>query len=214
MRRTERLFAIAEYLRGRRTGVTAEQLAERFGVTLRTIYRDLASLKDAELPLVADRGRGGGYALDKSYHLPPINLNAREAAVLISAGSWLREMRVLPFARTLDAAVDKIRAALSISSQRDLLRHLDSLRYVGVPAKPTALAIREAVERAWFEHSALEIRYLGSDNVLAKRRVRLDQIVMDRSETLLNCTDLDKGAPRQFRMHRIHRAAILSLGRD
>ena len=210
MRRTERLFAIAEYLRGRRTGVTAEQLAERFGVTLRTIYRDLASLKDAELPLKADRGRGGGYALDKSYNLPPINLTAREAAVLISAGKWLAEMRVLPFARTLESAIDKIRAALSASSQRDLLAHLETLKYVGVPAKPTTPPIRDAIEQAWFERSVLEIQYLGSDNILTTRRIRLDQIIMDRSETLLNCVDLEKNAPRQLKMHRIHRARIVA----
>ena len=51
MQRTERLFALTEYLRGRRTGVTAEALAERFGVTLRTIYRDLDTLRMAALPL-------------------------------------------------------------------------------------------------------------------------------------------------------------------
>ena len=45
MRRRERLFALTEYLRGRRTGVTAQELAERFSVTIRTIYRDLDSLR-------------------------------------------------------------------------------------------------------------------------------------------------------------------------
>ena len=53
MQRTERLFALAEYLRGRRTGVTAEALAERFGVTVRTIYRDLDTLRAAALPVSA-----------------------------------------------------------------------------------------------------------------------------------------------------------------
>src|SRR5919108_3271198 len=97
MRRTERLFALAEYLRSRRTGVTAEVLAERFGVTKRTIYRVLDALRAASLPVGAERGRGGGYALDRSYTLPPVNFTAREAALLIRAGTWLAEMRVLPF---------------------------------------------------------------------------------------------------------------------
>jgi predicted DNA-binding transcriptional regulator YafY len=87
MRRTQRLFALTEYLRGRRTGVTAEALASRFGVTVRTIYRDLDALRDADLPLGAERGRGGGYALDKSYSLPPVNFTAREAALIIAMGA-------------------------------------------------------------------------------------------------------------------------------
>src|ERR1700704_6229906 len=115
MRRTERLFALAEYLRGRRTGVTAEILAERFGVTVRTIYRDLDALRDASLPLHADRGRGGGYALDRNYTLPPVNFTAREAALLVAVAGWATSMRFLPFADTLEGAVDKVRGALTSS---------------------------------------------------------------------------------------------------
>src|SRR5260370_20469254 len=103
---------MAEYLRGRRTGTTADAIAERFGVTVRTAYRDLTSLRDAELPLVADRGRGGGYALDRNYTLPPVNFNTREAAVLISAGEWLAHMRGLPVRATRASALDKVRSAL------------------------------------------------------------------------------------------------------
>ena len=90
MRRAARLFAIAEHLRSRRTGTTAEALAERFGVTVRTIYRDLDSLRDAELPLRAERGRGGGYALDRAYTLPPVNFNPREAALLVAVADYHR----------------------------------------------------------------------------------------------------------------------------
>src|SRR5438270_3744512 len=84
MRKKSRLFALAEALRARRTGVTAQELADRFGVTLRTIYRDLEALQDAGMPIKADRGRGGGYALDKTYQLPPVNFTAREAALLVA----------------------------------------------------------------------------------------------------------------------------------
>ena len=60
VQRTARLFALAEHLRARRTGVTAEELAELFGVTVRTIYQpDLDALRDAHLPLHAERGREG-----------------------------------------------------------------------------------------------------------------------------------------------------------
>ena len=136
MNRKTRLFALAEALRARRTGVTAEQLADRFGVTVRTIYRDLATLQDAGLPLRADRGRGGGYALDKSYQLPPINLTAREAALLVALGRMASQQRLLPFTDNLEAALDKVRGALSTSAQRELLGLLDKLQFVGVPALP------------------------------------------------------------------------------
>src|SRR5215510_92427 len=111
MRRTERLFALAEHLRGRRTGVTAEALAERFGVTVRTIYRDLDALRAASMPLAAERGPGGGFALDRSYSLPPVNFTAREAALLVALGRFAVDMRLMPFSETLESGLDKVRAA-------------------------------------------------------------------------------------------------------
>lgn len=188
--------------------MTAAALAERFGVTLRTIYRDLDSLRAAELPLVAERGRGGGYALERDYSMPPVNFSAREAAVLISAGRWLAQMRVLPFTRTLEAAIDKVQAALSRSAQRELLGRMESLQFVGVPAPPSPAEVREAIERAWFEGRPLKIRYEGSRGP-SERTVRIRQIVMERGETLLNCEDLDLGAGRQFRLDRIVAASVV-----
>lgn len=209
MRRRERLFAITEYLRGRRSGVTAEALAERFGVTLRTIYRDLDSLRDAELPVRADRGRGGGFALDRAYTLPPVNFSPREAALLVSLGNFATQMRLLPFAETLEGALDKVRGALSASAQRELIALMEQIRFVGVPAHPIAPAVRRAVEQAWFEKQPLRIRYEGADHVVSTRVVRLVSVVLERTVTLLNCDDLDKGEPRQFRLDRIIEAAVV-----
>jgi predicted DNA-binding transcriptional regulator YafY len=209
MRRRERLFAIAEHLRARRTGTTAEALAERFGVTIRTIYRDLDSLRDAELPLKADRGRGGGYALDRAYTLPPVNFSPREAALLVTLGQFATQMRLLPFAETLEGALDKVRGALSASAQRELIGLMDEIRFVGVPAHAVPAAVRRAVEQAWFERQPLRIKYRGADQVVTTRAVRIVSVVLERAETLLNCDDLDKGERRQFRLDRILAAEVV-----
>ncbi|ABC83666.1 helix-turn-helix transcriptional regulator [Anaeromyxobacter dehalogenans] len=203
MDRQARLFAIAEYLRGRRTGVTAAQIAERFGVTLRTVYRDLDALRSADLPLHAEQGRGGGYALDRHYALPPINLSAREAAVLVALGAYAARMRLLPFAETLEAALDKVRGALSASAQRELLKVLDGLQFVGVPAMPAAAAVRRAVEEAWFGGTALRVRYRRSDESTSERTVKVAGVIMERHATLVHCVDVDTGEARHYRLDRI-----------
>jgi predicted DNA-binding transcriptional regulator YafY len=210
VKKTARLFALAEHLRARRTGVTAEQLAERFDVTVRTIYRDLDALRDASMPLVAERGRGGGYALDRAYSLPPVNFTAREAALLVAAGRFLVDMRVLPFIDTLGGALDKVRAALPAAMQRELDQQLKTLEFVGIPARAATAEVRAAVERAWFERRHLRIRYRDADGVPTTRVVRLAAVVMDRAETFLNCDDLDKGARRQFRLDRIEWAEVVA----
>lgn len=209
MKRTERLFALAEYLRGRRTGVTAEVLAERFEVTIRTIYRDLDALRAASLPLAAERGRGGGYALDRSYSLPPVNFTAREAAVLVALGRFAAEMRLIPFTDTLGSALDKVRAALSTSAQRDLLARLKELAFSGVPALPSKKGVRAAVERAWFEQQPLRIVYVGSNLIETERTVQIRGVHMDRHETRIDAVDTCTNERRPFRLDRIVRAEVV-----
>ena len=206
MRRQARLFAITEFLRARKTGVTAAVLAARFSVTLRTIYRDLDLLRSADLPLHAEQGRGGGYALDKHYTLPPINLSAREAAVMIAVCTQAIQMRLVPFAQALQQSLDKIRGALSASTQRELLGLLSELKFIGVPAAPSLPSVRKAVEEAWFSQRPLTVRYRKSDGALSARTVKIQSIVMERSLTLLNCVDIDDGARRQYRLDRFETA--------
>jgi predicted DNA-binding transcriptional regulator YafY len=203
------MFAIAEALRARRTGVTAAELAQRFGVTLRTIYRDLGALQDAGLPLRADRGRGGGYALDKNYQLPPINFTAREAALLIVLTRMASELRLIPFPNAIERAADKVRAALTTSAQRELLTLVGQLQLVGVPALPVPSTVRDAVEAAWFESRALRIVYEKTSGAARPRLVRVRNLVFDRAQTLLNCIDLETGQDRQFRLDRVRQATLM-----
>ena len=209
MRKKSRLFAIAEALRARRTGVTAQQLADRFGVTLRTIYRDLEALQDAGMPIRADRGRGGGYALDKNYQLPPVNFTAREAALLVALARLALEQRLIPFPNAIERAADKVKSALSTSAQRELLGLVGELQLVGVPALPVPSSVRDAIETAWFESRTLRIVYAKSAWQLSPRLVRIRNLVCDRSVTLLNCVDLETGNDRQFRLDKIKQATVM-----
>ena len=215
MKRQTRLLALAEHLRGRKTGVTAESLAERFGVSLRTMYRDLETLQEAALPLKAERGRGGGYA----YFLPPVAFSAREAALLVALAEHALTMRIVPFAETTSSALDKLRAALSASAQRELLDHMKTLRFASIPALPAKEDVRKTIEQAFFERAVVELAYEGPrgearDGFLKKRRVRLRNVVMEGSLVLLNVTDVDDGAERQLRLDRISSAALVDEAVD
>jgi predicted DNA-binding transcriptional regulator YafY len=189
--------------------VTAEALAERFGVSVRTIHRDLDALRDAALPLQAERGRGGGFALDRAYTLPPINLSPREAAVIVVLGAYAKRLRLLPFEETLDRAVDKVRGALSTSAQRELLEHLKRLEFTGVPAAPVDAAVRRALEQAWFEQAALAIVYVGGNSVEQKRTIRIERVLLERNATMVFGVDVDTGEARPFRLDRITKAEVV-----
>tara|TARA_R110002096_G_scaffold239101_1_gene430692 strand:+ start:51649 stop:52293 length:645 start_codon:yes stop_codon:yes gene_type:complete len=209
MRRTERLFAIAEALRARRTGITAEELADRFEVSIRTIYRDLDSLRASSLPIFGERGRGGGLVLDGSYSLPPVNFTAREAAILVTAGRWLERARLIPFVNTLRSAIDKVQGALPATRQRQVERLTASLSWVGVPARWPNDDVRAALELAWLRDAPMRIVYEGAKGN-TERTVRLESVVLERTMTLVNCHDLDIDDKRQFAMHKILSAVLVN----
>src|SRR3954470_7636959 len=86
MNRIDRLYALVEELRAAGSrGRTARRLADHFEVSVRTIERDLSALGQAGVPLATKQGRAGGYALDRSMSLPPLNFTPGEAAAVAVA---------------------------------------------------------------------------------------------------------------------------------
>lgn len=76
MMKSLRLFSLLDHLRAARRPVSAEALARRLGVSIRTIYRDIASLQAIGAPI---RGESGlGYQLEQGYFLPPLRFDAEE----------------------------------------------------------------------------------------------------------------------------------------
>ncbi|MDX1429078.1 MAG: HTH domain-containing protein, partial [Rhodothermales bacterium] len=78
--RTDRLFEIVLLLRERRR-LTTRDLADHFGVSRRTIFRDLRTLTESGVPLSYDEE--GGYEILEGYQLPPLMLTASEASTLL-----------------------------------------------------------------------------------------------------------------------------------
>lgn len=110
MNRTDRLYALVEELRAvapRRR--SARWLAGRFEVSVRTIERDLSALQQAGVPIWAEPGRTGGYAIDAAATLGPLALTLDEAlAVLVGLGALRRG----PFGASAGTAVRKLLAVM------------------------------------------------------------------------------------------------------
>ena len=86
MNRTDRLYALVEDLRAISPRCrSARDLARRFEVSARTIERDIGALQQAGVPIYAEPGRRGGYALEKSMSLPPLNFTPAEAVAVAIA---------------------------------------------------------------------------------------------------------------------------------
>ena len=110
MRRADRLFLIIHALRGRRTALQARSLAETLGVSLRTVYRDVAGLQLSGVPLEGEAGVG--YVLRKGADIPPLLFTADELESLVVGTRFVRAFAGERLADGAQAALMKIEAVL------------------------------------------------------------------------------------------------------
>ncbi|SHI89978.1 Predicted DNA-binding transcriptional regulator YafY, contains an HTH and WYL domains [Hymenobacter daecheongensis DSM 21074] len=130
MNRFDRITAILIQLQARRV-VKGQELAERYGVSLRTVYRDLRTLEEAGVPLCGEAGVG--YSLAEGYRLPPVMFSRDEATALITAEKLVSQLTDAQTAQLSRSAMDKLRAVLR-RADRDYLEEL-SPRITILPAR-------------------------------------------------------------------------------
>lgn len=151
MNRTERLYAIVNELqlvapRGR----TAAWLADRFEVSTRTIKRDMRALHEANVGLVAEEGRGGGYSVVRNASVLHIGFTAAEAAALAVAIGAAPD---LPYRTDGQSALAKILAAMT-PEQRRATRDVAGRLWVreGPPRSRWARVVDEGLRRRVVMH--------------------------------------------------------------
>ena len=118
MRRADRLIKLVHYLRSRRRAVTAQRIAEEFGISTRTVYRDIQDLMDSGAPIAGEAGVG--YIIDKKYSLPPITFDADELEAIGLGMSMVSQWTDDKFAAKAHAAFEKIQAVLPTELQGEL----------------------------------------------------------------------------------------------
>ncbi|OJZ74668.1 transcriptional regulator [Mycobacterium paraffinicum] len=158
MRRAERLYALVDLLRGSRRPLSAARLSEEFGVSKRTVERDIQSLQLAGVPIYADHGVAGGYSILREHSLPPLNLTVPESLAVL-AGLGLLETS--PYG----AAARRARAKVLATSREDHLAPVDE-----------ALASMFVIDSQPPSEAAMS---LIPEAIAARRVVRLDYVSED-----------------------------------
>jgi predicted DNA-binding transcriptional regulator YafY len=204
MNRIDRLYALVEELRaaGPR-GRTARQLAARFELSVRTIERDLSALGQAGVPFATKQGRTGGYTLDRSMSLPPLNFTPREAAAVAVALS--RSEHVL-FTRDARSALQKIVAAMPERALQEARTTAEKVRLLVQPAPDPDAEIAETIWRAVRDNQVLRIRYIDLGGLETEREVEPQHVVVGPNGSYLTAWCHLRGDDRVFRMDRIIRA--------
>ncbi len=121
MNRIDRLTAILIQLQGKKI-VKAQEIADRYNLSLRTVYRDVKALMEAGVPIGSEAGTG--YYIVDGYHLPPVMFNRTEAAALLTGEKLMEKHSDRSNHQQFSNAMQKIRAVLR-GSDKDFLESLD-----------------------------------------------------------------------------------------
>jgi predicted DNA-binding transcriptional regulator YafY len=197
-------MGIVVRLQSRRV-VRAEDIAAQFEISLRTVYRDMAALGEAGIPIISEAGVG--YSLVKGYHLPPVMLTADEASALFMGSKLVEHLTDPSLQKQMESALAKIRSVLPRERQ-DQLDRLE--RYTAVvpcnsPAPPRlSTGALIPIQRAVAERRVLAMEYQGAQRVeLTRRKVEpLGLAYYNNNWHLIAYCRLRQGV-RDFRTDRI-----------
>lgn len=199
MNRIERLTAILLLLQAQ--PYTAQEIADQFEVSRRTILRDVQALSEMGVPVIAREGAGGGYALPADYTLAPLALSSREAFLLLLALSSIERPGQMLFHRERASLEAKLRALLPRAGMERLQQMLEKVNIEvaehGGPA-PLLDELVEAVEkRRW-----LKIFYRSAGNS-ATRHILPVHVQLKNGFWYCEAFNLEKEEYRTYRVDRI-----------
>ncbi len=203
MRRASRLFQIVQFMQGRRL-TKADQLAEEFGVSVRTIYRDIQALMDSGIPIKGEAGVG--YQLPQHFTLPPLTFDHEELEALLLGIEMARSWGGPDVAEAASAVLRKISTVLPETLQPRLTHSVMYVPSFMVPAsyKEYLPVMRSAIR----ERNILAISYQRRDGEESVRKVRpLALYYWGASWCLAAWCDL-RGDFRHFRLDRIQSLTV------
>lgn len=203
--RLARLTALLIFLQSKRL-LTASFLASKFGVSIRTVYRDLRVLEEAGVPIVTEEGKG--YTLAEGYMLPPVMFSEAEAYALITAERLIATNRDASLVKNYTEAVTKIKAILKYSAKEkvDLLSERIFFR-VNPEQKITSEGL-STIQSAITDFKVLVLDYCSETGERTKRIVEPLALYSTHENWVLIAHCRLKKEKRAFRLDRIERLDI------
>lgn len=192
---------------------TIDDLARQHGVSARTIARDLSVMREQGMQIDADRGRGGGVRLDRTWGVGRLNLDYAEAVDLLISIAVAEQMKSPMFLASLGSVRRQLVASFS-PEKRSRVNRLASRILIGVTASTYVQAgftappprVVRALHQAFVDQEVLDIRYRREDGELSERQVEPHYLMLNYPVWYVLAFDHLRGAPRTFRCDRMHAA--------
>lgn len=209
MNRVDRLFGYLLLLQSRQL-VKARELASRFEISERTVYRDMQALSEVGVPLISLPGEG--YRLMEGYYLPPIAFSQAEARSLFLAVEMLAAGTVEGATRTAAlGAMEKIRAVLPQATKQEVEALASALHFLTFPSPhldlddPKFLELQKAIRDS---RVARILYHAQSSNEVTAREVEPESLTFINGVWLLTAYCRLRSSIRHFRLDRIDQIEV------
>jgi len=195
---------------------TAGHLADDLGVSLRTMMRDLKTLRDKGYPIDADKGRGGGVRLYPGWGVGRLTMNYREVIDLLLALNILEKLNSQLFLNNLESVKNKLYASFPDSQRPNILKIRNRI-LIGELAPTNAIENystasniqqNNIILESFFDQKCLNIFYKQKNGTITKRLIEIHFLYLNWPIWYLICFDHLRNAPRTFRIDRIQNANI------
>lgn len=167
MSKATRLMDLLQLLRRRRRAAQGGEIARELGVSLRTVYRDIAALREQGVPVEGEAGVG--FALRPGYDVPPLMFTAQELEALALGARWVSSRAGSALGKAARDALGKVEAALP-ASLRPVLEE-NGLLVAPIPVPAVDDGFVTLARTAIREERKLAIVYRDADGTVTSRTV-------------------------------------------
>ncbi|EHB66008.1 helix-turn-helix transcriptional regulator [Paenibacillus lactis] len=205
MQKSQRLIQLIMMINAKKS-FTVRELADEFGLSTRTITRDLQELSELGIPIYSIQGRGGGYKLLQDRMLPPISLSESEAIAMFFACQSLDYFGSLPFGEGAGSALQKFYHYLPADIKEQIDR-LDGRIMLWSPYRSMAPGILQTLMQAIMTGEVVTMEYNSSSGI-AERDIQPIGLYTSSGYWYCPAYCFEGGDIRQFRADRILSAAL------
>lgn len=168
MNRVDRLFSILTVLQSKKH-VTAEQLSMQFGISIRTVYRDIRALDESGIPVGFEPGKG--YFVVQGYFLAPIALTSEEAQALLVSEALVEGFADKGVRQHFGTALAKVKSVLK-TSQKERIHQLSASMKMQIPQRVSPdFDYIPAIQEAITSRIQLELSYTNAKEITTIRRI-------------------------------------------
>ncbi|RDC63734.1 helix-turn-helix transcriptional regulator [Adhaeribacter pallidiroseus] len=168
MNRIDRLFGILTLLQSKKY-VTAEKIADKFGISIRTVYRDVKALGEQGIPVSFEQNKG--YFIVLGYFLPPVSFSCEEANALLLMESLVAGFADKSIQTHYSNALNKVKSVLRGPQKEKLEMLNNNIRFQFPPCIQNDYEYLSVLQNAISSKVMVQVDYKNNKSEVSKRNI-------------------------------------------